>query len=201
MKVKPKWKITHVRNHLGDLLASEGGILRDDALSEAVRLVEMERETSKADIGGVIASFEAWLQASANGNRRVSEADMRSMLQQAGSLLVLTGTFGFDVLDAIAKSFCDLLSGMILKDMHAIEPVAVHIQAMRLFAPGVAALSDDEAGRIYGIGPHPRLSRLRTSAWCRTRRGVFLTQDVRVVEKGDEEIATLQVCLIFRQTV
>ena len=70
------------------------------------------------------------------------------MLRKAGSLLVLTGTFGFEVLDAIAKSFCDLLSGMILKDMHAIEPIAVHVRAMRLCAPGGGGLGYDEARQI-----------------------------------------------------
>ncbi len=83
MAVKRKWKITHVRNRLGDLLKTKGGISRDDAVAEAVRRVEMERETSVADIVSEIASLESLIQAGAGSGRGVSEADLRLMLRKA----------------------------------------------------------------------------------------------------------------------
>lgn len=147
MKFKAKWKLTHVRNHLGDLLAGGGGVTRDEAVAEAGRLVEIERQTSQADICLEIASIEAILFKAAQG-QTISETDQRAMLHRTSCLLTLTGTFGFDALDAIGKSLCDLLGGMIRQDLHAIEPIAVHVQAMRLFAPTAAPLHGSEAAKI-----------------------------------------------------
>jgi hypothetical protein len=149
MKPKAKGRIIYVRNRLGELLLAEGGIDRDEAIAEADRLVEIERTTSEGDIGEEIAYLESMLQVSARGKHGISVADMRFMLRKADSLLTLTGTFGFNALDTVAKSFCDLLNGMILKKLNEVDPIAVHLRAMHLFAPGGPALGDEEAKQVF----------------------------------------------------
>lgn len=150
MKPKAKWKVLHVRNRLGDLLSAEGGVTRDDAVAEATRLVEGGRGTVDSDICDEIAALEALVAKHARESCPVSEAEMQVMLHHAACILTLTGTFGFYALDGVVKSFCDLLQGMALRKLRSLEPIRVHVRAMRLFAPGAPALSRDEAGQILG---------------------------------------------------
>lgn len=150
MKPKAKWKILHVRNRLGDLLSADGGVTRDEAVTEAVRLVEVERDTADGDICGEIAAIEALVSKIMLASHPVSDADMQMMLHHAACLLTLTGTFGFYALDGVVKNFCDLLKGMTRQNLRSLDPISVHVQAMRLFAPGAPALGRQEAERILG---------------------------------------------------
>lgn len=150
MKPKAKWKILHVRNRLGDLLSAEGGVTRDEAVAEASRLVEVERGTADSDICDEIAAIEVLVARNAFESRPASDVDVQTLLHHAACLLTLTGTFGFCALDGVVKSFCDLLKGMMPQKERSLDPIVVHVQAMRLFAPGAPVLSRDEAEQILG---------------------------------------------------
>jgi hypothetical protein len=135
-------KITPVKNRLGQLLHKPGGIARDDAVASAGSNVETLRGKFVRAIPKEIAALEAILNVA--GRTRISKDELDAMLNRAGQLLTLSGTFGFARLDLVVKRFCDLALGMIDKDIDMVAPVTVHLRAMRLVCPGSAQISDVE---------------------------------------------------------
>ena len=139
-------KIIPVKNRLGQMLRKPGGIARDEAVAAAGSNVETLRGRFVKAIPNEIAALEAILNVA--GRKRVSKEELDAMLNRAGQLLTLSGTFGFDRLDLVVKRFCDLALGMIDKDLDMVAPVSVHLRAMRLVCPGGAGISDSEADHM-----------------------------------------------------
>jgi hypothetical protein len=154
-------KIIPVKNRLGELLHRPGGLKRDEAITAADQNVETLREEFVASIPGEIAALESILAAA--GRQRVAAGDLEVMLERAAHLLTLSGTFGYDLLDRVVKRFCDLVCGMIEKNIEDAAAVDVHLCAMRLVCPGANGLTEAEAGHMleglakvhahYGIEP------------------------------------------------
>ena len=94
MTSKAKWKLTYVRNRLGELLSTGGGVTRDEALTRANRLVEAERATAKTDISEEVASLEALFCSERQGHGFRGLGRHGCDAAQADRLLTLTGTFG-----------------------------------------------------------------------------------------------------------
>jgi hypothetical protein len=154
-------KIIPVKNRLGELLRRPGGVGREEAVEAAGKNVESLRDEYVSAIPDEIAALELILAAA--GRKKIPVSELKSMLERAGHLLTLSGTFGFDLLDLVVKRFCDLASGMIEKEIEDVAPVSVHLRAMRLVCPGVAELPEGEADHMlsglakvhahYGIKP------------------------------------------------
>ena len=66
------------------------------------------------------------------------------MAFRAVSLFRFHDRYEYPLLDAVLKSLCDLGAGMIENDIGPIEPLKVHLSAMRLVSPDAPTLGDDE---------------------------------------------------------
>jgi hypothetical protein len=139
-------KIIPVKNRLGQLLRIPGGVAREEAVEAATQAVETLRDEYVNAIPGEIAALEAIITAS--GRKRVASHELQAMLDRAGHLLTLSGTFGYDLLDEVVKRFCDLTTGMIEKDICDVAPVDVHLRAMRLVCPGGPELDEAQADHM-----------------------------------------------------
>ena len=140
------FKVISVKNRLGQLLRMPGGIAREEAVQAAGEAVETLREQYVNAIPGEIGALEAM--AAAGGRRSVSAPRLQEMLDRAGHLLTLSGTFGYDLLDEVVKRFCDLAAGMIEKDIGDVAPINVHLRAMRLVCPGSTPLDENQADHM-----------------------------------------------------
>jgi hypothetical protein len=105
--------------------------------------VESLRNEYVKAIPGEIAALEEIVSANRFGH--VSAGDIQRMLERAGCLLTLSGTFGCTRLDTVVKRFCDLGIGMMEKRITSVAPIEVHLRTMWLVAPSSPALTDDEA--------------------------------------------------------
>jgi hypothetical protein len=158
-------KTIRVKNRLGELMRRPGGIRRTQAIKSASQAVETLREVYVNSIPGEIGELEA---IAVGGKGRLSAEDINAMLDRAGRLLTLSGTFGYELLDRVVKRFCDFAGAMVEKNIDDVAPIDVHLRAMRLVCPGAADLSEDEADNMlkglekvhkhYGIdGPKPEV--------------------------------------------
>lgn len=138
-------KIIPVKNRLGQLLRMPGGVGREEAVQAAGKAVETLRDEYVNAIPNEIGALEAMVPAGAG---KISAKDLDAMLNRAGRLLTLSGTFGYDLLDQVVKRFCDLANGMIEKDIDDIAAVDVHLRAMRLVCPGAPELGEDAADHM-----------------------------------------------------
>jgi len=139
-------KVIRVKNRLGQLLRMPGGIAREEAVQAAGQAVGTLRDEYVNAIPGEVEALEAI--AAGAGQRRISAQKLQAMLDRAGQLLTLSGTFGYDLLDEVVKRFCDLASGMIEKGIDEAAPVHVHLRAMRLVCPGSAPLDENAADHM-----------------------------------------------------
>lgn len=157
-------KIIPVKNRLGQLLRKPGGIARDEAISAATSNVESLRGRFIKAIPVEISALEGILRAT--GRENISKDELDAMLQRAGRLLTLSGTFGFALLDDVVKRFCDLAVGMIEKDIESTAPVAVHLRAMRLVCPGGIGMTEADANsmltNLERVHAHLGITRLDT---------------------------------------
>jgi hypothetical protein len=135
-------KTIRVKNRLGELLRRPGGIRRTEAIESASEAVETLRKDYVSSIPDEIGALEA---IAAGSKGKLSARDIDAMLNHAGRLLTLSGTFGYELLDRVVKRFCDFAGDMVEKEIYDVAPVDVHLRAMRLVCPGAAELSEDEA--------------------------------------------------------
>jgi hypothetical protein len=175
-------KIIRVKNLLGELLSIPGGIGREEAIAEAMRLIEELREEYEKAIPVEITSLEDIV---ALFGKTVTSRQLAMILDAVDPLLTLSGTFGPAILDAVVKRFCDLCAGMMEKNITAVAPLRVHLRAMRLVWKsdlskeaadeilgeltrihthyGIVARSADEPDDC-GVGPGEALLNLQTAA-------------------------------------
>jgi len=145
-------KIIRVKNILGELLHTPGGISRDEAIQEAQTLIEELREDCEKAVPVEITRLEALVASAGN---HITAAQLSEILDQVDPLLTLSGTFGSETLDAVVKKFCDLAFGMREKDITTTAPLEVHLSAMRLVYR--SELAEDDAAEILA-----ELSRVHT---------------------------------------
>lgn len=133
MKTK---KISFPKTRLADLISRPGGIDRDEAVAVALKAVETMRDDCNVAIGQTIGTIESIVRA--GKSRALGAADMQEVLTLADRLITLSGTYGYVQLDAVSRSLCDLVETLSRNGTYALEPIAVHTQALRLMAPGSA---------------------------------------------------------------
>jgi hypothetical protein len=152
-------KIIRVKNILGELLHTPGGVTREEAVHEAQQLIEELREDCERAVPVEITRLDEMV---GKAGSKISRFQLLDILSQVDPLLTLAGTFGSETLDAVVKRFCDLVAGMIEKDLTDTAPLNVHLRAMRLVYKTELADADSEAileelSRIhkhYGIVSH-----------------------------------------------
>ena len=132
--------LTHFpKSRLSELVGRFGGLSREEAIAAATReLGVMRPETDKAIISA-IAQMEELVTGPA---KRGDPALMRELLPLCDQIVTLAGTFGYGSLDKAARSLCDLLDGLLNQGKEDLASIRVHVQTIRMFAPGTALTSE-----------------------------------------------------------
>ncbi len=130
------------------MAARSGGVTRDRAIEEALKSIEKLRNHAVTTIETATASIEKTLSASKGG--QVAPDDMRKILREADCIVTMAATFGMQTLENIGKSLCDIADGLLTHNMRDAAPVMVHVQAIRLAAPGKPEIDAAAAGHVLG---------------------------------------------------
>lgn len=144
-----KARLLFPENHLATLLQRAHGGLRQDAVAAATVRVQAQRAMAMTAIEALIGGLEAHDARAANLTDISRDADRVVTLARAFELMPLA--------DA-ARRLCDLVAALRLRGRHAPDALRVHVQALRLFAPGSPVVEDAEAalvlGRIAALAAH-----------------------------------------------
>jgi hypothetical protein len=131
---------------LAEAAARGGGIARDEAIAGATESLESMRGEGDAEIGITMSAIESIVRKAHHG--RISPSDMNTILHHADQLVTLSGTFGYGALDKVMRSMCDVADGLLEAGLDDAAPIVVHVQSMRLMAPGTSMLSQEEIDRM-----------------------------------------------------
>jgi len=126
-------KVYFPMTRLAELAARDGGVTRAMAIESAMQSIDSMRPQADAEIESSISAIES---VAAEQRRGLSEEGLRAILRYGDQIVTLAGTFGYEALDHATKSLCDLADGMLRAGMRDIAPVLVHVQTIRLMAPG-----------------------------------------------------------------
>lgn len=135
------------KTRLSELAARPGGIARDAAIESANKSIEVMRGDADAAISASIAELETVVRGAKGGN--LVDADLHAILRFGDQIVTLAGTFGYDALDLVARSMCDLADGMLGVGIYHAAPVVVHVQSMRLLMPGGMILPPEVIEKIH----------------------------------------------------
>jgi hypothetical protein len=128
----------HPEIRLKKLLSVPGGVKAGDALQRAESNIEALRPAGLAAIEKKVAEIAA-----------ADPSNDLFLYQRSNELISDAGTLGLTELEAVARSFCDLMSRE--GDISQAE-VAVHRNAMRaLMTPELAGDADARAAVVVGL--------------------------------------------------
>lgn len=116
---------------LAQLVDRAGGISRDAAIAQAEHFVEELRAPSLKAIDEVIERLE---KLCARKPAR-TPLDLAEICRGADDIITLAGMFAVPALPQIAKKLCDLACAFKSLRIDAVEPIAVHVRALRLLSP------------------------------------------------------------------
>jgi hypothetical protein len=133
------------KTRLSELAARPGGIWRSDAIEGAQKSIETLRDEGNTAILASMNEIEAIAYTKLG---RLSASSLHRILRLADPIVSLAGTFGYDALDAVSRSMCDLVDGMLAAEIFDTAPVLVHAQSMRLLMPDSPPRSAEEIARI-----------------------------------------------------
>ena len=141
-----------VPNRLATLVDRPGGKWRDEAIAAAARNLEAMRETSLLAIGGLIDELDP-----PRAKPGAATTQRLAGVERAGNqIITLAETFGLAALAEACKRLCDLAYALRESGDCPSRPLAVHVGAIRLLAPGPRQLDDasarlvlDELGKMH----------------------------------------------------
>jgi hypothetical protein len=139
-------KIHFPKTRLTELASRSGGVTRDRAVEEAFKSIDNLRDHAVSTIDTATTSIENILRAAKGGH--ITKDEMRKVLRGADNIVTMAGTFGMETLEKIGKSLCDIADGLLSHSTQDIAPIAVHVQAIRLAAPGKPELAAPAASHI-----------------------------------------------------
>jgi hypothetical protein len=141
-----KARLTHPDIALVRLLARGSGRPRAQAVAAAAVCLTAQQDMAMAAIEALITGLET------HGE------DMARIGRDADRIITLAGPFGLAPLADAARRLCDLTMNLRARNRQAPDALAVHVQALRLFAPGSPVLGDADAamvlGRIAALASH-----------------------------------------------
>lgn len=142
-------------NHLAALLDRAHGRPREVAVAAATVRVQAQHEMAMAAIEMLIAGLEA---------HDTTGSMPDSIGRDADRIVTLAQAFGLSPLADAARRLYDLTAMLRLRNRRAPDALAVHIKALRLFAPDSPLVGDAEAalvlGRIAALTAHLSASHL-----------------------------------------
>jgi hypothetical protein len=126
-------KIYFPKIRLTELVMKPGGMTRDDAVAAAIANVQsISGEGDKV----MLASIQAIEKIVTSCGGKLDAGKLEEILVHADQIITLSGTFGYDALDRATRSLCDTIETLLAGKTADLAPVAVHVDAMRLFSPG-----------------------------------------------------------------
>jgi len=134
------------KGRLAVLAARSGGISSEDAVAAAAQNVEQMRDESDKVLTQTVGALEAMI-AALRGDA-LSEGALAQLHADADRIVSLSGMFGLETLNRVARSLCDLLSALSAAHIHDSSGVVVHVRALRLMAPGAPAMTPDAEATI-----------------------------------------------------
>lgn len=120
-----------VPNRLAALVDRPGGKWREEAIAEATRNLESVRGESMDVVEELIAEMELRCAEGAKDRLNVSTEIERL----ANQIITIAETFGLTALSEACKRLCDLVSAGEDRWAKLASPLAIHVRAVRLFAP------------------------------------------------------------------
>jgi hypothetical protein len=127
------------KSRLSELAGRFGGLSRDEAVQAATRELEVMRpESDKAILSAITQLEQAVAGAPTDNDASVS----RQLLPLCDQIDNLAGTFGYVALNKAARSLCDLLDGLLTQGKSDRASIRVHVQTIRMLAPGARALGN-----------------------------------------------------------
>jgi hypothetical protein len=134
--------LTHFpKSRLSELVGRFGGLSREEAVEAATRELQVMRPESDKAILSAIAQLDKII---TGATKRDETVLMRELLPLCDQIVTLAGTFGYGALDKSTRSLCDLLDGLLSQDKSDLASIRVHVQTMRMFAPGAALPSEEQ---------------------------------------------------------
>lgn len=128
---------------LTELAKRSGGMARDEAVAAAVASLEAERGGADREIRKAITLMEGAL--TLGGGETLAPTQILEVMRHADQVVTLAGMFGYRDLETAAKSLCDIADGLVRNFVPERAPLAVHIQTLRLLAPGGPSLGAERA--------------------------------------------------------
>ena len=124
-------KVYFPKLRLTEKVMAAGGITREDGIAAAVANVQSISAEGDAVMVASIQAIEKLVVKAG----KMETATLNEILVHADQVITLAGTFGYDYLDRATRSLCDTIECLLAANMSDLAPVAVHADAMRLFAP------------------------------------------------------------------
>lgn len=115
---------THrVENRLAKAVSTAGGMTIEDALEQAAQAVEHVREECMDALDAKIAEIDAVTKS--------GKADVARVYALANEILNEAGVFGLSELSEAGRSLCELTSNCRDRASSDMEPIRVHVVAMK----------------------------------------------------------------------
>jgi hypothetical protein len=131
---------------LTELVARGGGKTREQAVEEAKKSIEGLRDLAFETIENTLRAIETIAYGAKHA--QLSGADMKEILSLADRVVTMSATFDQNVLEGVVKSLCDVTDGLLSRGSTDAAPILVHVQAMRLMAPGSAVLTAEQSQHV-----------------------------------------------------
>jgi len=128
------------------LARRKGGLSREEAVAQAEQYVEELRGISMTSIDNLIAGLEALCAAS----EKHQFIDLREVRRRTDQIINLAGTFSLQTLVTIAKMLSDIASAFELRSIGEIEPITVHVSALRLLSPSAPPVPSQIEEAVLG---------------------------------------------------
>jgi hypothetical protein len=135
-------KIYFPKLRLTEKVMASGGMTRDDAVAGAVANLQTISAEGDFVMNGSIQKIEKLVKSTGG---KMDAAVLNEMLVHADQVITLAGTFGYDYLDRAARSMCDTIELLLAQNSPDLAPIAVHADALRLFAPKKGGPTGDAA--------------------------------------------------------
>jgi hypothetical protein len=135
-------KIYFPKLRLTEKVMASGGVTRDDAVAGAIANLQTISAEGDFVMNGSIQKIEKLVKGSGG---KIDPAMLNEMLVHADQVITLSGTFGYDYLDRAARSMCDTIELLLTQNSSDLAPIAVHADALRLFAPKKGGPTGDAA--------------------------------------------------------
>ena len=135
-------KIYFPKLRLAEKVMAAGGVTRDDAVAGAIANLQAISAEGDLVMNGSIQKIEKLVKSSGG---KFDAATLKELLIHADQVITLAGTFGYDYLDRAARSMCDTIELLLAQKSSDLAPIAVHADALRLFAPKKGGPTGDAA--------------------------------------------------------